>query len=181
MRKILVIVFLALLLVSAFYKGVIAASIPAPTPTSSPSSVNSYELFWPMVSGKSLGDSWYSLKIFKEKVRSFLIFGKAQKADYNLFLATKRLLEAEKLLNSKKMDFALTTLGNFSKKLALSLANWEEAKVAGSVTPSIKENLNNRLNNLNALLKYLSPQYEGEIKDKIDQGMQEVNEFLKSF
>jgi len=70
---------------------------------SSVKAVDSYELFWPMVAGKTTADGFvYKLKILKEDVRGYLIFGPVQKADYHVFRAAKRLLEAEKLLLDKK-------------------------------------------------------------------------------
>lgn len=73
--------------------------------------VNSYELFWPMVAGKTTSDGFiYQLKIFKEDVRGYLIFGPTQKANYQVLRASKRLLEAEKLLLDKKDDLASITL-----------------------------------------------------------------------
>ncbi len=73
--------------------------------------VDSYELFYPMVAGKTVADGFiYKLKILKENIRGSLIFGTVQKENYNVYLATKRLLEAEKLLTDKKDDFALVAL-----------------------------------------------------------------------
>lgn len=180
-----IVVFL-LVLVSLFYfrsgvsAKVLTVAFPSPAPSPIPQVVNSYELFWPMVSGKTLGDSLYSLKIFKEKIRSALIFGKAQKADNYLFLAAKRLLETEKLLTDKKEDLASKSLDNFLSTLMMGLANWEKAKTEESTTSAIKENINNRLNNIDVLLKYLSTRYSGNVKNKIDQGSEEVGKFLKS-
>ena len=155
-------------------------TLASPASSPIPQVVNSYELFWPMVSGKTIGDSWYSLKIIKEKIRSALIFGKAQKADNYLFLAAKRLLETEKLLTDKKEDLASKSFDNFLNNLKLSLDNWEEAKATETTTPAIKENISNRLSNVEVLLKYLSAQYSGDIKGKIGQGSEEVGRFLKS-
>lgn len=83
--------------------------------------VDSYELFWPMVAGKTVADGFvYKLKILKENARGSLIFGATQKADYNVFLASKRLLEAEKLLLEKRDDLTLITLDKVIKHLTVS-------------------------------------------------------------
>lgn len=182
-KKLLVFVFVVVLILS-LHGDVFARSLVAPLPSSKPSpvpqAVNSFELFWPMVSGKTLGDQWYFLKTFKEKVRSALIFGKAEKADNYLFLATKRLLESEKLLTDKNVDLASKSLDNFLNDLELSLSNWEKAKTEESTTSSVKENINNRLNNIDILLKDLSTRYTGDVKGKISQGLEEVDIFLSS-
>ena len=59
---------------------------------------SSFELFWPVVAGKTVGDRFYSLKLFKEKTREVLIPSSLKKAEYNILLSEKRLVEAEKLL-----------------------------------------------------------------------------------
>ena len=89
------------------------ASVDIPT-TTSKSQLSSFELFWPIVSGKVQGDYLYSLKLFKEKIREVFIFSYNKKAEYYLFISTKRLVEFENLVLVKK-DFgnATTTLGNF--------------------------------------------------------------------
>lgn len=79
-----------------------AVATPKPTPTTI--EVNSYELFWPIVAGRVQGDSMYSLKIFKEKLRGRFIFSNLKKAEYNTVLSKKRLLEFEKLAITNK-DF----------------------------------------------------------------------------
>lgn len=96
--------------------------------TSAKAAVNSYELFWPLVAGKTMADGFvYQLKILKEDVRGYLIFGPAQKANYQVFQASKRLLEAEKLVLDKKDDLASLTL---DKAIALlSAANKGSANI----------------------------------------------------
>src|SRR3989304_3599259 len=77
---------------------------------SSVKAVDSYELFWPMVAGKTTADGFvYTLKILKEDIRGYLIVGSAPRADYKVFLGVKRLLEAEKLLNDGKRLLSLTS------------------------------------------------------------------------
>src|SRR3989344_7375004 len=88
-----------------------------------PAEVNSFVLFWPVSAGKTMGESLYGLKTFKEKVRGLLIFGKVQKVDYSLFLATKRVVEAEKLLNDGKDDLAVKTLDKMNRALDAASAN----------------------------------------------------------
>lgn len=97
--------------------------------TSVSATVNSYELFYPMVAGKTVADGFvYKLKILKENIRGSLIFGPTQKANYNVYLATKRLLEAEKLLVEKKDDLALITLDTTINHLKLANKSSEKIK-----------------------------------------------------
>lgn len=90
-------------------------------PTPAPIEVNSYELFWPIVAGKVQGDSMYSLKILKEKLRGRFIFSNVKKAEYNTVLSQKRLLEFEKLAILNK-DFI-----NSAKTLNTLKSTQEEA------------------------------------------------------
>lgn len=80
------------------------------TSSTSSAAVNSYELFWPLSAGKIEGDSLYSLKILKEQIGGWFVFGDTKKADYVVLLGTKRVLEAEKLLKNGKIDLALRAL-----------------------------------------------------------------------
>lgn len=97
--------------------------------TSVSASVNSYELFYPMVAGKTVADGFvYKLKILKENIRGSLIFGAPQKSDYRVFLASKRLLESEKLLSEKKDDLALVTLDKVIMYLTLAKKSSENIK-----------------------------------------------------
>lgn len=67
--------------------------------------INSYELFWPISPGKVMGENLYYFKLFKENLRGAVIFSDLKKADYNITLAEKRIVEAEQLFIVRK-DFA---------------------------------------------------------------------------
>jgi hypothetical protein len=64
--------------------------------------VDSYVLFYPTVAGKVDGDSLYSLKLIRDKLGELTTFGNINKSEYSLGIATKRLLEAERLLKTSK-------------------------------------------------------------------------------
>ncbi len=72
--------------------------------------LNTFETFWPLTAGKTMGDSMYFLKTLKENLRGLLIFGAPEKGEYQVFRATKRLLEAESLMKSEKQQLALQTV-----------------------------------------------------------------------
>lgn len=136
--------------------------------------VNSFELFWPVVAGKSKGDTLYSLKLFKEKVRGFLIFGKPQKADYSLFLATKRILEAEKLSKEGKKDYSVQTFDMALSQLAVVEKSIEDS---GDNIKSTVDDLNLKFDNLEVFLPWLVPQYKDqELTTKAQQVLDKVIE-----
>lgn len=95
------------------------ALTPTPTPTPQPNQ-DSYVLFYPIVAGKTEGESLYSLKLIRDRLVELLTFGNEKKSEVNLRLATKRLLEAEKLLKNNKIDLAKKAMDRFSSKLATS-------------------------------------------------------------
>ena len=96
--KILTNIFLGLLLSFAVLF-LYNSSVGAATLTLAPAAeVNSFELFWPISAGKTTASKMYSLKLWKENLRGSLIFSKARKVDYLIFLSVKRLVEAEALL-----------------------------------------------------------------------------------
>ena len=73
---------------------------PSPSPRPTPAPVDTYALFFPITHGKVIGDSLYSLKLLKERLRGMLIFGDFNKAMYNITLSEKRLVETEYLLTT---------------------------------------------------------------------------------
>lgn len=151
-----------------------ATPLPTPTPTPLPEKVNSFEVFWPMVAGKTVESKFYSLKLLKEKLRGILIFGKSQKAGYQVFLGTKRVLEAEYLLISGKKDLANITLEKADSSFGKAIENLKTAKEKGVVPDSIKTDISEKITNLTKLVKYLLSQYPDNqeklqnVLDKLD-------------
>ena len=165
MKKIIIGVFLSLLLIGVLSRNAVAAL--SPTPTSTPLNISSFELFWPVVAGKTIDDPLYILKSLKEKVRGFLIFGKPQKADYNVFLATKRVVEAEKLISEDKRELAVKTLDK-----AIVLLESAETELSGtpgeSISSDIKNNINKQLKNLEIFVPRLMSQ-DGSLVGKLQE------------
>ncbi len=132
--------------------------------------VNSFEMFWPMVAGKTEGDKFYSVKLLKEKIRGYLIFGPAPKADYQVFLGVKRLLEAEKLLSEGKQSLSLTTLDK----------SVNEFQAAQTTVPL---NSKDKLEKVISLATYLSSKYSSDqqINSKLEQIISRTNTLLSKF
>lgn len=134
--------------------------------------VNSFELFWPVVAGRTMGSPIYTIKLVKEKVRGALIFGKAQKAEYFVFLATKRVVEAEQLLGEGKSDLAAKTLGNATVLLDKSEASVSQA---GESISTVVDEMNKKLDNLETFLPSLASKNDGS-KDSINGVLDKVRE-----
>ncbi len=177
MKKILI--GLIFLLIAVFFTKSVLAQYPVSSlPSSSPTSlelsqqVNSYELFWPLTAGRTVDDSLYSLKLFKEKIRGWLIFGIQQKADYAAMLTTKRVLEAEKLINENKTNLVGQTFNMASSQLDIVNDQLKMAKQKNEKMGQTATDLSNKLNNLEKFLNNLlnnKPEYQTQIKNLLEK------------
>lgn len=135
----------------------------------------SYELFWPLTSGRTIEDNLYFLKLWKESIGGLLIFNSGKKADYEVTLATKRVLEAEKLLKEGKEELAAKTLNNALAQLTLARGKFSKATKAGNEFQIIRENLQNQLSNLEGFIPNIS---QGNTKSSGEKIQAVVKEFL---
>ncbi|QQS38628.1 hypothetical protein IPM62_04575 [Candidatus Woesebacteria bacterium] len=120
------------------------------------SEINSYELFWPLVAGKTRTEKMYFLKRIKEKTRGALIFGSSQKVDYHVFIAVKRTLETEKLLNEGKKDAASDTLKDAIEELDKAEEKVNDISKKGGNYGQKVHGINTRLENISKLAIFLS-------------------------
>lgn len=179
-RKFAAVVFGVILLLSSV--GAVSARTvryvaPVPTPSPKPvvvETVNSFELFWPMVAGKTMQSRLFFLKTIKEKVRGFLIFGKAEKADYDVFLGIKRMLEAEVLMKANLNDLANKTLDSAASDLDSAAANIDAAKASGDIAQNVKDDINTRVANLKKFTAFLISQ-DKDYKDKLQSISDKLN------
>lgn len=136
---------------------------------------SSFELFWPLTAGKTAEDSTYFLKRWKEDLRGFLIFGSAQKANYNILLATKRVLEVEKLVSEKKSDLARKTMDSASDNLKAADNSLVKEDTKG--ISQEKKSILDRLKNLESFLPRLS-QMSGDDANKVNQLLETVKSLI---
>lgn len=119
--------------------------------------VSSFELFWPIVAGKVKGEGLYFLKSFKEKLRELIILSPYKKADYNITLSEKRLIEGEYLLVHKQDEKnAKISFDNAKKKREKALDFMEKAQSNGQVITDLKNAFTSSLEKQKSLLIYLS-------------------------
>lgn len=134
---------------------------------------SSYELFFPITPGKVLGDSLYPLKQFKESIRELITFGKRNKAEYNLTLSEKRLIEGEYLYNKKDFSNALQTMKNAQTRRDKTLALYEELSKEDNETADllkikIIESLKKQLIVLNSIEMSVPKAQQGNIQQYIN-------------
>lgn len=152
---------------------------PKPTPTATVVQVNSFSLFWPISAGKVMGEPLYFLKSFKEDLRELLIFSDLKKAEYNVTLSEKRVVEAEKLLVLKKDSV------NGEKSLDVAQAKREKAfelikktEEKGRYIEDLKNRMTESLENQRALLHYVATQISEDQKGLINENVDALNATL---
>lgn len=124
----------------------------SPTPTE----VNSFEMFWPIVAGKTRGDPLYFLKSLKESLRELLIFGEVRKAEYNITLSEKRTVEAEKLIKDGEFENAVKTLRDARKSRDNVFSLLTKKIEAGNSSDDLKSRFRTSLEKQSTLLTYLA-------------------------
>lgn len=160
---------------SAVFAKTVVKVVPKPTPSPTPVAiVNSFELFWPMSAGKTMQSKVYFLKTFKENARGWFIFGSAQKADYEVFLSIKRMLEAEVLMKANVSDLANKTLDSAASDLDKANNAWTNAKNSSDIDQTTKDELNMRVSNLKKFVVSLMSQYPS-YKDKLQNILDKLN------
>lgn len=153
---------------------VTAKVMPSPSPSPTPAPVDSFSLFWPMVAGKTMQSKIYILKTLKESLRGFFIFGSAQKADYDIFLGVKRMLEAEVLMKGNVPDLADKTLDSAANDLDKANSALTNAKNSGDIPQNVKDEINTRVSNLKKFATFLMHQ-DPTYKDKLQTILDKLN------
>ncbi len=172
------VLFIAVLLM-LFNATAVFAQDRNPLVSDSAIATSSYELFYPITAGKVLGDPLYFLKQIKEKLREILIFGTLQKAEYDLTLSEKRMVEAEYLyLVKKDINDASQTLENANArqvKVVELIQSMKENKqdAADILTAKVKDSFNRQL----SLLKTLEIKIPNQ-KNRLEQIKYKLEELL---
>lgn len=136
-------------------------------PATSSGNASSFESFWPLSAGKTIDDSLYFLKIWKENLRGVLIFGLPQKADYAVFLGTKRVLEAEKLIQVGKKDLAEQTFKKASEQFDIAEKNIDAVLSKKQLLGSSISTMRPRLDNLTLFLPQLDTPESDRVLSKV--------------
>lgn len=171
MKKVFIL-FVVLVILAFSPAGVFSAS---ETPKPGAVAVNSYELFWPIVAGKVKGDSLYSLKTLKESVRERLIYSKYRRAEYNLTLSVKRVVEAEKLyLINKRSDLALETLSEAQNRRQRVYDLMVQASDGGRDVHDLKGLISASLDNQEKLLDQIKSSVPDDQKEGVQQSIDSI-------
>lgn len=179
--KLLSSIFLSIYIFFSFATISLAQS-PTPlevaTPSATPAQVDSFELFWPVVAGRTRGEAFYFLKTFKEKLREMLLFSSFKKADYNITLSVKRTVEAEKLLLEKSdISNAQATLEDAQSHRDRAYDYINQAKSDGKKIDDLVNALDNSLEKQElVLLSVKSKSDNQEAKSILDDNVNKLND-----
>jgi hypothetical protein len=173
MRKVLV-VLMGLVIFLGFSTDIKAESPKTVGNDVKQTSVNSFEMFWPLVAGKTVEDGLvYSLKNVKENIRYALLFKPGEKANYKIFIVVKRMLEGEKLLNEKKFSGAEKSFNKAKSELDKTGDLINESIAVDKQNPLTPET-SKRLEDIGMFANWLSTTQTGapavlkEIKSEVD-------------
>jgi len=84
---------------------------------------------------------WYVLKTWWEEVQIFFTFDSVKKAEFHTKLATRRVVEAKKLVEKGKTEFAEQHLWKFRNRLEKALQKTEQAQEKGKNVDELIEKL----------------------------------------
>ncbi len=177
--KSLVIIFI--LLLSLNFVGNIKATIQSVATSEANISEKAFEIFWPLSAGITSDQPLYFLKQFKETVRGMLIFGGPQKAEYTIMLATKRLLEANKLADSNKSEFVKKTYEEAITDLNQAGELIDAVKKKKEILGESGINIKNQLNNIGKFVPFLMANnnaYQAELENILN-AVKQIEEKIK--
>ncbi len=180
-RYFLCISFLTILFLSFFLPVSVLAEENESTISAKLKSGGSFELFWPLTAGKTMEDSTYFLKLWKEQIQGILIFDSTKKADYEVMLSTKRILETEKLIKEGKDNLAVQTLEKAFSNLSSARTNFSKSTKSGNDFQLAEINIINQLSNLNEFIPSLDAYGKEDFKSKNNEIKKLVNEFFNDF
>lgn len=149
------------------------------TSSAMPKQIDSYNLFWPLVAGKTELDPLYSLKLFKESVGGWFIFGDSKKVDYAILLGTKRVLEAEKLLGEGKNDLAIQALEAAATHYSEAYELAKKAHAKGKFSP--QEVRRDRLLNIRLMVDSLKTSAPDDVDKRLDNVKGKANMLLSDY
>ncbi len=140
--------------------------------------VNSYELFWPIVPGRVMGDKLYSLKFLKEKLRESIIFSSFKKADYLIVISEKRLVESEFLYKNGNIKAG-------SETLSIAVKTWlrirdliSQTKSSGTDVVNLQTRFANSLEKQSLVLEDLLIKLQDKQVDEIKTSLDKAKELL---
>ena len=146
----------------------------SPSPIPSQLVVDSYTLFWPITPGVTIEDRTFFIKEFKEMIIAIFISGEDKKAEYQITLSTKRIVESERLLKEKKNVAAVKSLEKAKTNLASAKDHLRKSNDKSS--SEVRSNIQKQLENLAVFLPIIKSSTEGEARVKIEEIQKDISD-----
>lgn len=176
MRAMLIAIFLSLFFVTVNF---VSAQSMEPASSLSASTVDSYNLLWPLTAGKTENDSLYFLKLLKERISGLFIFNDTKKADYKILLGTKRVLEAEKLLKDGNTVTASKTLEKARSEYFSAFNHLKKAHSQNKL--SAEEIRRDRLVYVKSIVDQLKTSAPQEVQEGLDGVKESADVMLRDY
>ncbi len=157
----------------------VVAKEPATPSAQSTETVDSYVLFWPLSVGRTEGDNLYTLKLLKEKVSGYFVFGGTNKADYLVLLGAKRILEGEKLISDEKIEPAKKTISRAGTNFSKAYESIKSAESKGKFDS--KKVRRDRLVNSKALIDKLKLNSPADLHQALDSTKDKAHRILSDY
>lgn len=148
--------------------------------TASPSgTIDIYAVFWPLVPGRTMGDSMYPLKLFKETIGDWFSFGDVKKAEYYTTLSEKRALEIYKLfIDNKDYNNGAKTLEANQQYLKKAFDLIKKAEKDQQKVDTVKGKFATSLENQEKIFKLLQFQLPDDQKNQFNKALENTNSYL---
>lgn len=175
------IIFFQLLLFPAFLSAQQKMVLESPSPAASAAieTIDVYAMFWPLVPGKTMGDSLYPLKLFKETIGEWFSFGDIKKVEFYIIMSEKRALEVNKLfMDNKDYTNGAKTLEANQQYLKKAFDLIKKAEKDQQRVDSVKGKFTNSLENQQKLFKQVKSQVPDDQKDQFDKASEAVDSYL---
>lgn len=142
--------------------------------------MTTYEMFWPIVAGKVPGDRFYNLKLWRDKLVSYLFFSQVKKSEYFKQLANKRLVEAERLLELQRYSFFPETIADSSRNLkegVILLSSAEETPQMAWLKGEYVKDLQKHL----VVLQRMKEKVKEDQKQVIEETIETIENLIKEY
>jgi hypothetical protein len=122
----------------------------------------------------------YFLKALRDNVINIFITDPLKKADYDLLMADKRLVAADKLLDKGNVDLAITTLSKSGNYFYLAIQQAANAKRQGEDSGDILSKLHDASLKHQQIISKMVQKSKGDASQIVAASLKRVEDFQKS-
>lgn len=141
---------------------------------SSSGNVDVAGLFWPMIPGTTVADGTFWFKQLKEMFQGMMVFGDTSKARYETELSQKRIVEANKLFESKDYKNAIKSLEIADQRRESALKLKKKAFEAKQDVLELTTFMVTSFDKQKQVLGFFSLQAPGDQKNAISEQLKKI-------